>query len=195
MLAYDAWVKNIKSHQISDLLAIVDKLNVSFSSERKYLNGIDVTQEIRAEHIGLLASQIASHALIRDALLDLQRSCFRPPGLVGDGRDMGTVVFPQADVKIFVTADIKIRAARRQKQLQLNKGKRFSFQKILEDLHVRDENDRNRLIAPLKPAKDAKFLDTTEMTPESAIKIIMDWCCANSQIKIFLKPSPVFDFI
>lgn len=175
MLAYNAQINGVESNQVLNLQLLAKRLKISFSGEKQFLDGFDVTKEIREEKVGLFASLIARHPSIRHILLDLQRNYARFPGLVGEGRDMGTVVFPNALLKIFVVADVNVRAARRLKQLH-SFGKNHSFEEILQDLRIRDERDKNRLIAPLKQPKDAKILDTSNMTSETAMKIILSWC-------------------
>jgi cytidylate kinase len=124
------------------------------------LGGRDVTDAIRSEACGSAASEVAALPAVRTALLDRQRAFVRPPGLVADGRDMGTVVFPCAPLKIFLTASPAERARRRYKQLK-QKGIGVSLAQLLEDISRRDERDQRRSVSPLKPAADAKILDTT----------------------------------
>jgi cytidylate kinase len=124
------------------------------------LEGEDVTRAVRTEHIGDAASRVAACPPVRQALLARQRSMREAPGLVADGRDMGTVVFPDAPLKIFLTATAETRAERRYKQLK-GKGNDVSFAALLEDIRARDERDATRAIAPLVPAPDAEILDTT----------------------------------
>lgn len=151
-------------------------LNVHFEGESIVLDGEDVTQAIRAETVGNMASKIATVGVLRAALLQRQRDFARPAGLVADGRDMASVVFPNATVKVFLTADAQIRAERRYKQL-IEKG--FSanmadLDKIVADLNARDERDRNRALAPLKPVADAFVLDTSHMSLEAAIQTVIE---------------------
>jgi cytidylate kinase len=125
-----------------------------------HLEGEDVTLAVRTEHIGDAASRVAACPPVREALLARQRAMRRAPGLVADGRDMGTVVFPDAPLKIFLTASAETRAERRYKQLK-GKGNDVSLPSLLEDIRTRDERDATRAIAPLVPAPDAEILDTT----------------------------------
>lgn len=127
------------------------------------LEGQDVTTAIRSEEISRLASVVAAHPLVREALLQRQRDFWRGPGLVADGRDMGTVVFPDAQVKIFLTASAHARAERRYKQLE-ERGERVDMAQLVEDIQARDQRDRERAVSPLKPAEDAIILDSTEMS-------------------------------
>lgn len=131
------------------------------------LNGRDVTEEIRTPEMSKIASVISAQKVVRDYLLDMQRQLARTHNVVMDGRDIGTVVLPGADVKIFLTADPEVRARRRFDELAA-KGEKVKFEKVLQDLIARDEQDKNRKIAPLRPAKDAVHLDTTDLDIEQA---------------------------
>ncbi len=147
---------------------LAQQLDIRFASSgektQALLNGIDVSQQIREEHIGMLASKIAAYPKVRAALLNRQRQFRCSPGLVADGRDMGTVVFPDAQLKIFLTASAEERAMRRVKQLQLAGVENIDQQKILADIQARDERDSNRSTAPLKPANDAIEVDCTSLS-------------------------------
>ena len=125
---------------------------------------------MREEAIGLRASEVAKIPAVRTALLERQRAFRRPPGLVADGRDMGTVVFPDAVLKVFLTGSVAVRAQRRYKQL-IDKGKHANLAALSRDLEERDQRDATRAVAPLKPAQDAAFLDSSEMT----IDEVVDW--------------------
>lgn len=131
------------------------------------LNGRDVTEEIRTPEMSKIASVISAQKVVRDYLLDMQRQLARTHNVVMDGRDIGTVVLPGADVKIFLTADPEVRARRRFDELTA-KGEKVQYEKVLQDLIARDEQDKNRKIAPLRPAKDAVHLDTTNLDIEQA---------------------------
>ena len=131
------------------------------------LNGRDVTEEIRTPEMSKIASVISAQKVVRDYLLDMQRQLARTHNVVMDGRDIGTVVLPGADVKIFLTADPEVRARRRFDELTA-KGEKVKYEKVLQDLIARDEQDKNRKIAPLRPAKDAVHLDTTNLDIEQA---------------------------
>lgn len=137
------------------------------------LGGQDVSVELRREEVGDRASRIATHAEVRDALLERQRRWRQIPGLVADGRDMGTVVFPDAFLKIFLTASAEIRAERRYKQL-LEKGMSANIGSLLADIQERDARDYNREIAPLKPAADAVNLDSTHATISEVVAKVLD---------------------
>ena len=120
------------------------------------------------------ASEVAVHPAVRQALFDLQRSFLKPPGLVADGRDMGSVVFPEAACKIFLTASAEVRAERRYKQL-IEKGIAANMAAILQDLQARDERDRARTVSPLRKCADAILLDTDNLTVEQAVQAILDF--------------------
>lgn len=157
------------------LLPLASGLDVNFETTdngvRVILEGEDVSDTIRTEEVGATASKIASLPSIREALLRRQRGFKQAPGLVADGRDMGTVVFPEAQVKIFLTASAEERADRRFKQLK-DKGHDVSILRLLDDIKARDERDANRTVAPLVPAKDALVLDSTELNVEQVIEKI-----------------------
>jgi len=156
------------------LAELARRLQPNFAGERISVNGRDVTDDIRREDVGAMASRIAVHPPLRSALLDLQKSCRRPPGLVADGRDMGTVVFPDAGLKVFLTASVEARAARRHKQLN-EKGFPSSIAILLQDLRARDERDSSRCAAPLRPAEDARQLDSSELSIEQVVSQILRW--------------------
>jgi len=156
---------------VADAPALADLaagLEVSFPDGTIRLDGQDVTEAIRGEEVSAAASQVAVHQAVRTALFDRQRAFCRPPGLVADGRDMGTVVFPEALVKVFVTASPEERARRRYKQL-IAKGISITMDGLLRDIRERDARDAGRAAAPLMPARDAVILDTTDLTIEAAI--------------------------
>jgi cytidylate kinase len=138
------------------------------------LAGENVGQAIRAEEIGNLASRIAALPGVRQALFGLQLGFRQTPGLVADGRDMGTVIFPGAQLKIFLTASVAARAQRRYKQL-IDKGFSANMDDLLADLQARDDRDTQRLIAPLVPAEGAHVLDTSSMTVVEAVEQVMQW--------------------
>lgn len=137
-----------------------------------YLRGQDVTEDIRKEAIGMKASKIAAMQGVRAALLERQRAFEQAPGLVADGRDMGTTVFPDAGMKVFMTASCEERAKRRYNQLK-QKGIHASLPALVADLKARDEQDANRAVSPLKPADDAIMLDTTEMSIEQVTSKVL----------------------
>jgi len=154
-------------------------LNVRFDSfddgsERIWLDDEDVTREVRKESTGAGASTVAALAAVREALLERQRAFERAPGLVADGRDMGTHVFPSALVKIFLTASAEERARRRHKQLK-DKGMDVSLAALSRDIEDRDRRDSERSVAPLKPAKDARILDSSGKSIETVTQTVLDW--------------------
>jgi cytidylate kinase len=155
------------------LAAIASRLQPRFN-DRVMLDGEDVTDAIRQEEVGVMASKIAVHPALRAALLELQRRFRRAPGLVADGRDMGTVVFPDAQTKVFLTASAEARAERRHKQLR-EKGISANLTALLQDLKERDARDSNRAAAPLKPAEDAKLLDSSDLTIEEVVERVVRW--------------------
>ncbi len=154
--------------------AIATALDVEFSENDIRLNGELVGDAIRTEEISAGASKVAALPAVRDALLFRQRAFNRAPGLVGDGRDMASVVFPQARLKIFLTASAEARAGRRYKQL-IEKGLSANLPDLLLDLQQRDERDSQRSVAPLRQEEDAKLLDTTELTIEQAVSQVLAW--------------------
>ncbi|MCP8689750.1 (d)CMP kinase [Marinobacterium sedimentorum] len=137
------------------------------------LEGEEVTQQIRTEEAGADASRVAACGPVREALLERQRAFREAPGLIADGRDMGTVVFPAAELKIYLDASAQERARRRYNQL-INKGLDASLDTILVDIQARDDRDMNRAVAPLKPAADAVILDSTQMSIDEVLKVVMD---------------------
>ncbi|WP_116136485.1 (d)CMP kinase [Trinickia diaoshuihuensis] len=156
------------------LAALVGDLHITFREGCAQLDGVDVSSEIRAEEIGNRASAIAVHQSVRAALVARQRAFRKEPGLVADGRDMGTVIFPDAVLKVFLTASVEARAARRYKQL-IQKGFSANIDNLLRDLRERDERDSNRAAAPLKPAADAKLLDTSALSIDQAVGEVVAW--------------------
>ena len=162
-------------------------LNLSFEclddGVHVLLNGEDVSSEIRTEEAGNNASKVAAYPSVRLALLQRQREFLKEPGLIADGRDMGTVVFPKANVKLFLDASAEVRANRRMLQLQ-QKGKEADYQKVLAEIKERDDRDRNRPVAPLKPADDALVIDTSDMTIEEVYKTACDYIFKKTGIRI-----------
>lgn len=159
------------------LAKLAEKLPCRFNGDQVWLANDNVTAAIRAEEVGNLASKIAAHPTVRHALYSLQLSFRVPPGLVADGRDMGTVIFPTAPLKIFLTASPDARAERRYKQL-IEKGFSANMQDLLKDLRERDARDSNRAVAPLKPAEGAYLLDTSDLTIEQAVDQVISWYAA-----------------
>ena len=154
--------------------AIVPTLQLRFSEGHVFLGQEDVSARLRAEATGLLASQVAAHPEVRAALHQLQLDFRRLPGLVADGRDMGTAIFPDAALKVFLTASAATRAERRYKQL-ISKGISANIESLREDLEARDERDKNRSASPLEPAQDAQLLDNSALGIEESVTQVLDW--------------------
>ncbi|WMY91207.1 (d)CMP kinase [Snodgrassella communis] len=166
--------QNIDWDNEHEIATLAYKLPVVFSTDSILLNGMDVTAAIRTENIGMGASAIAALPAVRTALLQRQRDFLAPRGLVADGRDMASVVFPQAELKIFLTASAPIRAQRRALQLGLATDG-ADYQRILNDIEKRDQADRSRAVAPLKPANDAIILDTSLLNIKESVEKVLDW--------------------
>ena len=156
------------------LESIAAQLPVAFVAGSVLLNGEDVSATIRQEAIGMGASQVAKWPAVRAALLERQRVFAGERGLVADGRDMGSVVFPDAKLKVFLTASAEERARRRALQLNVDLNS-AAYQAIVDDIKQRDWNDSQRAVAPLKQLPDAHLLDTTELSIENAVKKVLDW--------------------
>ncbi|WCT25997.1 bifunctional 3-phosphoshikimate 1-carboxyvinyltransferase/cytidylate kinase [Acidovorax temperans] len=153
---------------------LAKSLPVRFDGGRVYLGNEDVTDAIRTEEAGMNASRVSALPSVRTALVDLQHGFQRLPGLVADGRDMGTVIFPDAPLKVFLTASPACRAERRYKQL-ISKGFQANIDDLRADLEARDARDSSRSVAPLKPAQDALVLDNSTLTIEQAVNQVMNW--------------------
>ena len=150
----------------------IQKAKIQFIEDTIYLNDRDVSDAIRTESIAKMASLIAAKKTVRESILDLQRSFLQKPGLVAEGRDMGTVVFPEAKHKFFLTATVEERAIRRYKQL-ISKGFDVSMADLVVEIQERDFRDTNRTISPLVPAANAVIIDTTELSPSQVIEFIL----------------------
>ena len=155
------------------LAALAAGLEVTFQDGRVLLAGEDLSDAIRSEAAGMAASRVAAHPAVREALLAWQRAQARPPGLVADGRDMGTVVFPQAPLKVFLDASPEERARRRYKQLK-EKGLDANLADLVRDIRERDERDRNRAAAPLRPAEDAVQVDSTALSIDGVLDRVLE---------------------
>lgn len=168
------------------LVPLARGLDVSFETKehglRIVLEGEDITDSIRNEEVGAVASQIAVLPRVREALLRRQRAFSQSPGLVADGRDMGTVVFTDAVAKIFLTASAEERARRRYEQLK-GQGLDVSMPRLLADIEARDERDANRTVAPLKPAEDALVVDSTQLNIEQVLDIVVDFVNAKLSLQ------------
>jgi cytidylate kinase len=143
-------------------------------AETILLDGQDVTEAIRTEEAGAAASEVAAQPAVRRALLERQRAFALPPGLVADGRDMGTVVFPNALLKVFLTAGVEERAERRHKQLK-EKGIDVSLRDLSRSIADRDQRDATRAVAPLQPAGDARVVDSTDLSPDEVVQLVLEW--------------------
>lgn len=168
------WYANNKVN-LDDLTAVGDligKYKLEFIGDKILIDDIDVTAEVRHESCGSLASKIAVEPSIRAKLLESQKNFKKHPGLVADGRDMGTVVFPDADLKIFLIASVKERARRRYEQLRnIDPGVKIS--ELIDDIEQRDERDRNRASSPLKPASDAVVIDSSSMSIDDVLNKVI----------------------
>ena len=152
--------------------ALAESLRIAFPNGRVLVDDLDLTDEIRTEDMGVLASRVAALPAVRTAILAVQRDFAQAPGLVADGRDMGTVVFPHAGLKIFLDASAEARAERRYNQLK-NKGLSVSLRDLLEQIQERDARDRERATAPLQAAHDAMLIDSTQMTIQEVCSTVM----------------------
>ncbi len=176
VLATAAMRQQIDLDDVDALVAQASRLDVMFKSTplgvSVILDGEEVSSQLRTEQMGNAASKIAAYPPVREALLQRQRAFRVAPGLIADGRDMGTVVFPDAEVKIFLDASAEERANRRLKQLQ-GKGFDVKFEHLLLEIKERDERDRNRPVAPLRPAEDALVVDSTTMDIQAVMQSIL----------------------
>ena len=168
---FDLW--GVSPKDVDGINRYIDELTVDIrydddGKQHMLMNGIDVTDDIRTPEISQIASTISAHKVVRDTLLDMQREMARKHNVIMDGRDIGTVVLPKADVKIFMTASAQVRAQRRFAELQA-KGSTDSYEKVLADIEKRDYQDSHREVAPLKQAHDAVLLDTSNLTIDQVI--------------------------
>ena len=180
LTALSALKSGINAHDETAHAQTARNLEVGFEGDRVYLNGQEVTRDIREEKVGNFASQIAAFPAVRQALLERQRAFRVWPGLVADGRDMGTVVFPDAALKIFLVADVAARAERRRNQL-MGKGISANLREILSDMRERDARDAQRASAPLAPAPDARVLDSSHLTVQQTVQTILDFWNSRNQ--------------
>jgi cytidylate kinase len=155
------------------LIALMSSLQIRFEPDHIWVDDEDFGAAIRGEEAGAGASRVGALAGLRAGLLQCQRDFAVMPGLVADGRDMGTVVFPQSPLKIFLTATAEERARRRYNQLK-NKEEGVTFDSLLDDIRARDGRDRSRSVAPMQPAADSVIIDSTEMTIDEVVKLVMD---------------------
>ena len=155
------------------IAALCSELQIVFGAGSVTVNGDDLTDAIRTEDVGSAASVVAALPPVREAILTLQKAFRRAPGLVADGRDMGTVVFPDAPVKIFLDASAEARAERRYNQLK-NKGLSVKVPGLLEQIQERDARDRERAVAPLRPAEDALIIDSSQMSIDAVVATVIE---------------------
>ena len=179
LVALSAVRKGVSLDDVDGLADVARELDVWFPSaadgcERIELEGEDVTAEVRAEECGAKASIVAAYQPVRDALIERQRAFCEAPGLVADGRDMGTQVFPDAPLKVFLTASAEERARRRHKQLK-DKGLDVSLAALSRDIEDRDRRDSEREVAPLRPAEDARLLDSSGLSIETVTERVLGW--------------------
>jgi cytidylate kinase len=156
------------------LAEVAERMAVSFAGDEILLSDQDVTLDVRSEEVSKRASEVAKIPEVRKRLLKRQRAFRRPPGLVADGRDMGTIVFPDATLKVFLTASPEVRAERRYKQL-IDKGIPANLRSLSRDLAERDARDRNRTVAPLVPAPDSQVLDSSALSIDAVAELIVRW--------------------
>ncbi|MCH6548682.1 MAG: (d)CMP kinase [Proteobacteria bacterium] len=171
--------RGVAETEEEDLAALASDLSVEFETdqsgdERIFLDGEDVTSDIRSEECGRVASAVASFSGVRAALLEIQRGFRKKPGLVADGRDMGSTVFPNAFLKVYLTASAEERAKRRHKQLK-DKGIDVSLPALSRDIVDRDRRDSERTVAPLRPAADARLLDSSGQSIDEVTQTVLDW--------------------
>lgn len=176
VLALAALHHDVELDAEAALVPLAANLDVQFQVDAEQvkvvLEGEDVSRAIRSQEVSDAASKVAVFPRVREALLRRQRAFRQEPGLIADGRDMGTVVFPEAEVKIFLDASAEERALRRYKQLQ-DKGFDVNFERLLTEIRERDDRDRNRAAAPLKPAEDALVVDSTSMTIDEVLVTVL----------------------
>ena len=179
LTALSAARQGVDLGDVEGLARVARELNVRFDSdddgsERIWLNDEEITLDVRKETTGEMASVVAVIPAVREALLERQRAFQQAPGLVADGRDMGSLVFPSASVKIFLTASAEDRAMRRHKQLK-GKGIDVSLAALSRDIEDRDRRDSERSVAPLRPAEDARILDSSGQSIEAVTQTVLDW--------------------
>ena len=174
LTALYAQKENVEWTDEAGVAQLAERLPAEFDGQKVLLNGEDVSEQIRTEAIGMGASAVAQLPQVRTALLQRQRDFLTDKGLVADGRDIGSVIFPNAALKVFLTASAQVRAERRAKQIGLP-CEGVDFDRILSDIEARDEADRRRAVAPLQQLSDAQLLDTTELGIEESVKKVLDW--------------------
>ncbi len=177
-VAYFLDLLGISPKDVDGVTRYIDELTVEIEyddqgAQHMIMNGMDVTDDIRSQSISQKASLVAAHAVVRDALLDMQRSVAKKYDVIMDGRDIGTVVLPKATVKIYLTASAEVRAQRRLEEMQA-KGSKATFEQVLKDIQQRDYQDTHREVAPLKQAKDAIKVDSSELDIEGVVAAIRE---------------------
>ena len=171
--AYAALKKHIPLEDVPALCHLAENLRIEFIDHKILFEAEEIQSKIRQEEIGLTASKIGAYQPLRDALYQLQRSFLKEPGLVADGRDMGTAIFPEAQFKFFLTAQDEERARRRFLQLQQATNVQANMDEILHEIKLRDERDRTRTASPLKPAADAIHIDTSHLSIEQVLETVL----------------------
>ena len=174
LTALQALRREVELRDEHAIAKLAEHLPARFQGDHIFLANEDVSNAIRAEEVGNMASKIAALPSVRQALFALQLGFRETPGLVADGRDMGTVIFPTARLKVFLTASVEARAGRRYKQL-IDKGFSANMDDLLADLQARDARDTQRAVAPLVPAADAHLLDTSDMGVDQAVEQVLAW--------------------
>ena len=184
-LGYFFHLVGIGPKDIDGITRLIDECVIEIEydddgSQHMFLNEIDVTDDIRSPEMSKIASDISAHKLVRDTLLDMQRDVAKKHNVIMDGRDIGTVVLPRADVKIFLTASPEVRAQRRLDELKAKGNTKETFAKVLKEINERDYNDSHRAVAPLKQTKNHILVDTSDMTVDQVIEtmkqIVLEKC-------------------
>ena len=177
-VAYFLDLLGVSPKDVDGVSRYIDELTVEIDydedgKQHMFMNGMDVTDDIRTPEISQKASLVSAHAVVRDMLLDMQRDMARKHNVIMDGRDIGTVVLPKADVKIFLTASAEVRAKRRMDELNA-KGQKANYEQVLKDIQQRDYQDTHRQIAPLKMAKDSVKVDTSDLDIDGVVAVIRE---------------------
>lgn len=177
-VGYHVFKKGLDPQNPEQVIALLPEINIEMAYgedglQRMYLNGEDVTDQIRLQEMSMYASGVSAIPEVRAFLMEMQRSIARRSSVVMDGRDIGTVVLPEAEIKIFLTADLEVRAKRRFKELQ-ERGTPADFEQLMEEMRQRDYKDSHRATAPLKAAEDAVIVDTTELDFSGSCRKIME---------------------
>ena len=187
ILALAAIEQHLSLNDVNALVALSDSLDLKFPFSKTrtdiVLSGKSIGERLRTQTVAEAASQIAIHKQVRVALMALQRRQERLPGLVGDGRDLGTVVFPYANLKIFLDANLEVRAERRYQEL-IESGQTVDRSAILRDLEIRDRRDRGRRVAPLVPAYDAYIIDSSKKTAADVFADVRDLCQSMGMVRL-----------